>query len=1024
MTQIESPVPAEASAGKSRYDAFISYRHVEPDRQWAKWLHTALETYRVPRKLMKQKGVPRRIERVFRDEEELPASDNLSSEIESALSQSRCLIVVCSPRTPQSLWVNKEVERFRQMGRHESILALLIEGEPAEAFPPALREIRHTVVDRDGSTYERVEEVEPLAADVRVTRHESLGYLRRMAKLRVMAALLGVKFDDLRQREQERRTRRVAIVGAMLGILLLVVGGLALFALKQRNIAVQQRQIAESRRLEAVAQRERAELELAQGTVLQGDLLGSAGRWLEARGKYNSAAALFQQNATPPLMAELGLWDASRHVTSPINTLAGHTDAVRAVAISPDGNQVISGAADKTVKLWDLRTGRLIRTLAGHGDSVHAVAFLPDGKRALSASDDKTIKLWDLATGNELHTFAGHAAGVHAMAVSVKGDQFITADAANQLKVWDIAGMKEIQAIDAKSAPMCLALSPDGKQALCGGLDNKVRLFDLATGALIQTFTGHDIAPALVAFVPGRKTIVSAGYDNTIRFWDLATGKQTGTFSNNTDRITSGALSPDGKVLVSGMWGGMLKSFDLPSGQERRAFIGHSSLVRQVAISPDGRTAVSAGTDKLVHIWDLWGAPAQHSWGYTGGAINGVGFTPDGLLAFTATSAGSMELWDIASEQTLYTARPPGFLIIASVLCPDGHTVLAGGLPGVVLVDLTGHKPPLAMNGHTESIECVAVSPDGKLGLSGSYDKTARVWDLSNGAQLRSLPHNGAVNSAAFSADGRLAVTGGLGGVRLWDAVTWKELRAIGKPGTDLAGPCSSALFSPDSRSILVGTQAGTVKLFDCDTGAERRTFAGAHTRIVGCLAFSRDGRLAVSGSDDHTIRMWNVESGAELRMLAGHDSTVRTIVFSPDGHSFLSGDLNGNLKLWDLTAADVDEKNLSITAAARVAADKSPEDPAAAAHLFAALGNEYAFRGLSTWAAHALEKARAGNVPVSPLLLGRSYWRSGDRAAAQREWVKAIAQKEAPEAYLSLCLEAITGKPATQPAPATAPAK
>src|SRR3954466_13140747 len=114
-TAPDGPTPAATGAaapldGRGRYAAFISYRHVEPDRRWAKWLHAALETYRVPARLVRDKGVPPRVGRVFRDEDELPASDNLNTEIESALSQSGHLIVVCSPRTPESRWVNREVE--------------------------------------------------------------------------------------------------------------------------------------------------------------------------------------------------------------------------------------------------------------------------------------------------------------------------------------------------------------------------------------------------------------------------------------------------------------------------------------------------------------------------------------------------------------------------------------------------------------------------------------------------------------------------------------------------------------------------------------------------------------------------------------------------------------------------------------------------------------------------------------------------------------------------------------------------
>jgi len=231
-----------------RYAAFISYRHVEPDRTMAKWLHSELETYRVPRRLALARGFPRRLGRVFRDEEELPASADLSREIERALKQSRFLIVVCSARTPASDWVNAEVVRFRQMGRHDQILALLIEGEPAESFPQALREIRQTVVDEEGLSREEIEKVEPLADDVRRLRNESERALKRKAKLRMLACILGCHFDDLRRREHQWPARRIAYLVVLLAISIIVMAGLTFIALAQRKAAMVQR-------AEAVAQK-------------------------------------------------------------------------------------------------------------------------------------------------------------------------------------------------------------------------------------------------------------------------------------------------------------------------------------------------------------------------------------------------------------------------------------------------------------------------------------------------------------------------------------------------------------------------------------------------------------------------------------------------------------------------------------------------------------------------------------------------------------------------------------------------
>ncbi len=264
--------PRPAPEGQAfRYDAFISYRHVEPDRKWAKWLHGALETYRVPRELV-AKGFPKRLTRVFRDEEELPANADLSSQITAALEQSKFLIVICSPRAVESRWVNAEVEHFRRLGRHDRILALLIEGEPGKAFPPALTHIRRSLTDASGQTREEIEEVEPLAADVRPERSDVKAHtLRTHARLRLLACILGCRFDDLRQRELERRARRARGIGAGLVALILVLSALLAFAMEQRQRALKgesdaigQRRIADQQREEAKRQQGLAESSAAE----------------------------------------------------------------------------------------------------------------------------------------------------------------------------------------------------------------------------------------------------------------------------------------------------------------------------------------------------------------------------------------------------------------------------------------------------------------------------------------------------------------------------------------------------------------------------------------------------------------------------------------------------------------------------------------------------------------------------------------------------------------------------------------
>lgn len=206
-----------------RYRAFISYRHVERDRKWARWLIEKLETFRTPRPLVRA-GAPLRIGQLFRDDDEIPASSDLSHQIEDALRASQFLIVVCSPDTPQSKWVRHEIEFFRSIGRGNRIFALLVAGEPSEAFPQELLRMPEERTAPDGTKSIEWVDAEPIAADVRPRADERASATERRAFMRIAAGLLGVSFDDLARREQQRRIRQQRVWGSVAAVLALSAG--------------------------------------------------------------------------------------------------------------------------------------------------------------------------------------------------------------------------------------------------------------------------------------------------------------------------------------------------------------------------------------------------------------------------------------------------------------------------------------------------------------------------------------------------------------------------------------------------------------------------------------------------------------------------------------------------------------------------------------------------------------------------------------------------------------------------------
>ncbi|HXR64042.1 MAG TPA: toll/interleukin-1 receptor domain-containing protein, partial [Rudaea sp.] len=199
-------------ADVQRYFAFISYSH--QDEIWAQWLHKTLETWRVPKRLVGQTTVagviPPRLLPIFRDRDELASATDLGRTVNAALAQSKNLIVICSPNSAKSRWVNEEVLAYKRLGHAERIFCLVVSGEPnasdlagreaEECFTPALR----FQIGADGQP--TAERTEPIAADAREGKDGKAN-----AKLKLIAGMLDVGFDTLKQREQQRRNRRVAI---------------------------------------------------------------------------------------------------------------------------------------------------------------------------------------------------------------------------------------------------------------------------------------------------------------------------------------------------------------------------------------------------------------------------------------------------------------------------------------------------------------------------------------------------------------------------------------------------------------------------------------------------------------------------------------------------------------------------------------------------------------------------------------------------------------------------------------------
>lgn len=358
---------------KYTYDAFISYRHTELDKFVAENLHRAMETFKPPKSILKAGRTSRtRIERVFRDRDELPLASNLEDPIVSALKQSEYLIVICSPRLKESMWCKREIETFIEFHGRENVLAVLVEGEPEESFPEELLFIEEEVTRSDGTKEIRKRSVEPLAADVRGGNKKEILKAMKSELLRLLAPMFAVSYDDLRQRHRERRMKRIVATSVAASVVCLLIGvgsTVAALQIKRQKEQIEKQAGEISAQAEEIkAQNDRLLVnqaknlsEKALGMLEEGDRMGAIQTAGQALGEYDGLAMPYTPEAKYALTESLHIYDSGGMQKAQYQLAA--SGVIDFICVSPDRKTVIAFDSAQQLCIWDVASGKLIDSI-------------------------------------------------------------------------------------------------------------------------------------------------------------------------------------------------------------------------------------------------------------------------------------------------------------------------------------------------------------------------------------------------------------------------------------------------------------------------------------------------------------------------------------------------------------------------------------------------------------------------------------------------------------------------------------
>lgn len=675
---------------------------------------------------------------------------------------------------------------------------------------------------------------------------------------------------------------------------------------------------------------------------------------------YDRRVLLWNPERVRPVDIALRL-DGNVDPPSPFVELAQHDGPIRALAFSPDGKQLVSGGQDNVLRVWNFALDGEMAVLRGHAshvrdcvfspngqlllsagrdqqiklwqpseyaeaivlgdpakqqqnDAVLAARFSRDGQRIVTASRDRTATLWDADQRTALQRFAeGHDFLASSAVFLADGARLATGAGDGTVRVWDMATGTEVLQLDGTGRTATLAVSRDGRWIATGSPGSDAIVWNVKTGEQFAVLSAHEAAVTAIAFSADGRMVATGDDLGRCRLWNFNATDQSWEGSHwlrgHSRSITGVAFVEQGTRLVTASGDNTCGQWDVETGQEITGLVlKHPNRIADMAVSADGETVATACDDGKLRLWSLSDAtelsvidPASQS------AFTSIDLSPDGTRVIAASAkAGTVRMWDIGTRDEIVPENQAAWMdfgsragvLWAAKFNPTGDEVLTIGGNDARLWSVETRESGVRFSPHG-AVAAADISPNGDMIVTGSWDQSAKIWDVESGRAIRKLDgvHTGYVNSVEFSPDGETILTGSDDGTaRLWDVST-------GEPQETLFGNrgirVRQATFNSDGSQILTAASDKTARIWNASTGETVQTLTG-HEWGVLCGQFSQDGDRVITGSEDNTAIIWDATTGELLLKLAGHTDSITGVAFSPDGRRVMTASQDNTAKLWD----------------------------------------------------------------------------------------------------------------------------
>jgi WD40 repeat protein len=717
---------------------------------------------------------------------------------------------------------------------------------------------------------------------------------------------LELDFIRASQTARARRTRITLAATVALAAAMLV---LAITAYVQRNEAIQQRNIALARQLAAQAELllnsdprliERAMLLAAEslkrwasteadqvlrrGLPLLPKVLAEVPHKTEVEG-----VALTPDGRNLITLSDGGvfIWELSTKAGRPRSTRqpirVAQEGGILSSGVSPNGEYLVTGGVDKTVRVFELPSGRPLRKMTAEA-KVTNILFTPESKYVIVRSSSSVVHGWKISEGTEAARLE-HEDVVQSLSLSEDGRLLCTGTRRGAVRVWDWLRQKLLAQFRAQGPVYGVACGPDGLVAAADGTQ-QVRVW-LPNGAQVHMLS-HEGKVSQVVLSPDNKLLAAAA-ENLVQVWDTRLWRAIRSFRHD-DLVQTLAFHPREGLLATASLDRTARLWNTTTGQET-ARVTHEEAVMDIAFDRKGRYLATASNDKSARV--VLVLPEESAPPWEASALTAAAYSATGKYLATGDREGTLGVWDVAGRRAVIKIPPSERQVVSrTAFSPDDHYLAsadgADSRGRVRIVDLQAGGPVSRLE-HGARISALAFSPESRQLATGGEDHMVRLWTV--GARLMTaLEQPDEVIAIAYSPDGRslAAAVGSFGrthrnGFVVWDLTTRTTTVSI----EGQSAPTAAVSFSHDGRYLVVAGQDFAAHVWDL---REKREVGPPlrHDLTVWSAAFSSDPKHLVTGSEDKSARVWDWATGRELARLP-HQDAVKLVAFSPDGGQVLT---------------------------------------------------------------------------------------------------------------------------------------